>query len=169
MKTLLSAIAASTLALALTACGGPPPATDLPAAPEAESTAAAPAAESEAIALPRTPSVEGASVSIISPADGDTVSSPLSVRFAIDGMVLVPAGDNTPESGHHHLLIDTDLPALDVPIRTDEQHLHFGKAQTGTEIELASGSHTLQLLLGDANHVPHDPPVASEKITITVE
>lgn len=165
MKNTLPLIALSTLALGLAACGGQPASTSTPAAPASDTASA----EAAATVLPRTPSPAGASVSIISPADGETIGSPVTVRFAIEGMALVPAGTDDPDSGHHHLLIDTDLPPLDQPIPTDEQHLHFGKAQTEAEVELASGTHTLQLLLGDARHIPHDPPVASEQITITVE
>lgn len=169
MKTCLRATALSTLLLGLAACGGKPAPGTAPesASPQAASPAA-PAATAPAT-LPRTPSPAGASVSITSPADGATVKSPVKVTFAIQGMTLAPAGDATPDSGHHHLLIDTGLPALDQPIPTDANHMHFGKAQTEAEIQLPPGQHTLQLLLGDAHHVPHDPPVASEKITITVE
>jgi hypothetical protein len=85
-------------------------------------------------------------------------------------MEIAPAGSSPPNSGHHHLLVDTGIPAdLSQPIVKDEQHLHFGQGQTETEVTLAPGQHSLQLLLGDGNHVPHDPPVASEPITITVE
>jgi hypothetical protein len=92
------------------------------------------------------------------------------VQFSIEGMDLAPAGTAQPNSGHHHLLIDTGLPAdLSQPVVKGEQHIHYGQAQTEAEVTLAPGQHTLQLLLGDANHVPHDPPVVSEQITITVE
>lgn len=165
MKNPLPTVALSALVLGLAACGGQPPAAGTPAVPAADGAAA----ETAPAALPRTPSPPGASVSITSPADGATVSSPVSVHFAIEGMTLAPAGTNEPDSGHHHLLIDTGLPPLDQPIPADEHHLHFGKAQTEAVVELAPGTHTLQLLLGDARHVPHDPPVASEPITITVE
>lgn len=109
-----------------------------------------------------------AKVFIISPKDGEKVTSPFVVKFGIQGMELVPAGTPKPHSGHHHLLIDTDLPDLSKPIPTDAKHIHFGKAQTETTVTLTPGKHTLQLLLGDQNHVPHGPAVKSEKITVEV-
>lgn len=118
--------------------------------------------------LPRTPAPADASVAILSPHDGDVVTSPLKVAFGVQGMTIAPAGDALPNSGHHHLLIDTPLPDLNQPLPADTQHLHFGKAQTETEVMLAPGPHTLQLILGDANHIPHEPPVISQQITITV-
>jgi hypothetical protein len=84
-------------------------------------------------------------------------------------MGVAPAGVTSDHTGHHHLLIDTDLPDLDLPVPADDQHIHFGMGQTETIIDLAPGQHTLQLLLGDFAHRPHSPPVISEKITITVE
>lgn len=118
--------------------------------------------------LPRTPAPAEASVSILSPHDGDVVTSPLKVVFSVQGMTLAPAGDARPNSGHHHLLIDAPLPDLNQPLPADTRHLHFGKAQTETEVTLLPGPHTLQLILGDANHIPHEPPVISKQITITV-
>ena len=105
----------------------------------------------------------------ISPADGETVSNPVRVVFGIEGMTVVPAGDDTMHSGHHHLLIDTDLPDPGLPIPKDDNHVHFGDGSTETEITLEPGEHTLQLMLGDHLHIPHDPPVTSEQITISVE
>ena len=87
----------------------------------------------------------------------------------MEGINVAPAGTYEPGTGHHHLLIDTHLPAEDLPIPADENHIHFGKGQAETVIELSPGPHTLQLLVGDGNHVPHQQPVASEAITITVE
>ncbi len=119
--------------------------------------------------IPRTPSPADASVAIVSPLDGEAVTSPFNVVFAVHGMTLAPAGGSEPNSGHHHLLIDTPVPTdLSKPLPADSQHLHFGKAQTETEVTLAPGRHTLQLILGDANHIPHEPPVISKQITITV-
>jgi hypothetical protein len=117
-----------------------------------------------------TPSPAGAKVFIISPKNGATVSNPVTVKFGIKGMTLAPAGTATANTGHHHLLIDTDPPAdLSQPLPAiPDKIVHFGKAQTETTITLTPGKHTLQLLLGDANHVPHNPPVISKKITITV-
>lgn len=106
---------------------------------------------------------------IISPSDGDTVTSPVTVKFGLKGMGVAPAGVERDNTGHHHLLIDLEtLPDLDKPIPADDQHVHFGGGQTETTVELEPGEHTLQLLLGDHLHRPHDEPVVSEKITITV-
>lgn len=115
-----------------------------------------------------TPAPEGAEVYFIAPQDGATVTSPVRVVFGLKHMGVAPAGVPAPKTGHHHLLIDTGLPPLDLPIPSDEHHVHFGGGQTETVIELPPGEHSLQLLLGDHNHVPHNPPVKSEKITITV-
>ncbi len=119
--------------------------------------------------LQRTPSVDGARVFFITPNDGATVSNPIRIDFGIEGMSVVKAGDMQAHSGHHHLLIDTGLPALDLPIPADANHIHFGDGSTSTEIDLEPGEHTLQLLLGDYLHIPHEPPVASDVIRITVE
>lgn len=122
-----------------------------------------------AVAQERTPSPKGAEVDIVSPTDGATVTSPVRVRFGLKGMGIAPAGIAFENSGHHHLLIDTEVPKdLSQPVPTDANHVHFGKGQTETELTLAPGKHTLQLLLGDHLHVPHSPPVMSKKITITV-
>jgi len=120
-------------------------------------------------AAARTPAPAGAEVYFISPADGDVIQGPVTVRFGLRGMGVAPAGMEFPDSGHHHLLIDADLPAPDMPVPNDDRHRHFGKGQTETVLELAPGTHTLQLLLGDFAHVPHEPVVASKKITITVK
>lgn len=117
----------------------------------------------------RTPAPESARVYIISPADGETVSSPLTVRFGLSGLGVAPAGTEAENTGHHHLIVDAELPPFDAPIPADDNYIHFGGGQTETTLELAPGSHTLQLILGDWSHVPHDPPVFSERITITVE
>ncbi|MCG7198764.1 DUF4399 domain-containing protein [Marinobacter pelagius] len=117
-----------------------------------------------------TPAPEGAAVYFLTPTDGQTVSSPVTVRFGLDGMGVAPAGVEREGTGHHHLLVDVDeLPAMDQPVPSDEHHRHFGGGQTQTSLELSPGQHTLQLLVGDHQHVPHEPPVMSEKITITVE
>lgn len=122
-----------------------------------------------AFAQDRTPSPEGAEAYIVSPAAGDIVSSPVTVVFGLSGMGVAPAGTEAENTGHHHLLISTDLPPLDEPIPADDNHVHFGGGQTEVEIELEPGEHSLQILLGDLNHIPHDPPVASEPIVIVVE
>ena len=117
-----------------------------------------------------TTSPEGAQAYIISPANGEVVSSPVTVKFGLMGMGVAPAGTDKAKTGHHHLLINLDkLPALDKPVPSDAQHKHFGGGQTQTTLELAPGKHTLQLILGDKAHIPHNPPVISEKITITVK
>ncbi len=120
-------------------------------------------------AFARTPAPSDAEVYIISPQDGDTVTSPVTIRFGLRGMGVAPAGVDKPDTGHHHLLIDTAPPALDLPIPADDNHKHFGGGQTETSIELAPGKHTLQLIMGDKLHIPHEPPVMSRKITITVK
>lgn len=117
----------------------------------------------------RTPSAKGAEVYFIAPLDGATVTSPVTVKFGLKGMGIAPAGITFDNTGHHHLIVDADLPPLDAPIPTDARHVHFGKGQSETTLELQPGKHTLQLLLGDFGHVPHDPAVASKKITITVK
>jgi hypothetical protein len=117
----------------------------------------------------RTPSPAGAEVYIISPKDGAKVSSPFVVQFGLKGMGIAPAGVKLENTGHHHLLIDTDAPAdAGAPLPASDKIVHFGKGQTETKLTLPPGKHTLQLLLGDASHVPHNPPVMSKKITITV-
>lgn len=110
-----------------------------------------------------------AEVFIISPKNGEKVSSPVEVIFGLKGMGIAPAGVNFPNSGHHHLLINlNELPDLKSGIPADANHLHFGKGQTQALIELDPGEHTLQLLLGDWMHVPHEIPVVSEKVKIFV-
>jgi hypothetical protein len=118
----------------------------------------------------RTPAPKGAKVFFVGLKDGATVSNPVTVKFGIKGMTLAPAGTATPNTGHHHLFIDTDVPAdLSKPIPAiPDKVVHFGKAQTETTLTLPPGKHTLQLLLGDQNHIAHNPPVISKKITITV-
>lgn len=117
----------------------------------------------------RTPAPENAELYFISPADGATLSNPITVHFGLRNMGVAPAGIKYDDTGHHHLLVDTGLPSLDFPIINDANHLHFGKGQTEATLELAPGEHTLQLLLGDFAHIPHEPAVMSERITITVE
>ncbi|HEY8509811.1 MAG TPA: DUF4399 domain-containing protein [Steroidobacteraceae bacterium] len=117
----------------------------------------------------RTPSTQGAEAYIISPKDGATVKNPVLVQFGLKGMGVAPAGVKFEGAGHHHLLVDTDPPAdLSQPLPTTDKILHFGKGQTETTLTLSPGKHTLQLVLGDELHRPHDPPVMSKKITITV-
>ena len=118
----------------------------------------------------QTPSPPPAKVYFINLKDGADVSSPFLVQFGLSGMGVAPAGVEKPNTGHHHLLIDTRLTAeqLKEPIPTDDTHRHFGAGQTETMVTLPSGQHTLQLVLGDWTHIPHVPPVMSELLTITV-
>src|SRR3972149_724397 len=107
---------------------------------------------------------------VISPVDGETVQNPVTIRFGLKGMGVAPAGVVMENTGHHHLLLDVKaLPSLDSPILKDGNHMHFGGGQTETMLTLQPGTHTLQILLGDHRHIPHDPPVVSERITITVK
>ena len=121
--------------------------------------------------VPKQKSAEGASVYFISPKNGDTVSSPFTVQFGLKGMGVAPAAANVANTGHHHLLIDTDkLPDFNVPLPTTEKNvMHFGAGQTEVELKLPPGKHTLQLVFADFMHIPHDKPVVSDKITITVK
>jgi hypothetical protein len=108
-------------------------------------------------------------VYFISPQDGETLSGQFDVRFGLRGMGVAPAGVDQANTGHHHLLIDVEeMPAMDVPLPSTEQIRHFGGGQTETSLKLAPGTHTLQLLLGNYSHIPHNPPVLSKKITIIV-
>ena len=117
----------------------------------------------------RSPSPPGAFVYVGWPYEGVVLQSgQFKVWFGLRNFGVAPAGVDVPNTGHHHLLIDTDLPSFNEPIPNDKQHLHFGGGQTETIVELAPGTHTLQLLMGDANHVPHDPPLYSKKVTVYV-
>jgi hypothetical protein len=119
--------------------------------------------------LPRSPSPEGASVSFAKLKDGDVVPKSFTVKFRVTGMKVRPAGTQGESSGHHHLLIDVDeLPPMDLPLPKDESVHHFGKGEKSAVITMPPGEHTLQLLFADHIHIPHDPPVMSEKITVTV-
>ena len=127
-------------------------------------------AASLAAAQQRTPAPADAKVYIISPKNGAHVHNPVLVQFGLAGMGIAPAGVRFDNTGHHHLLIDTDAPAdMSTPLPATDKIVHFGKGQTETRLTLTPGTHTLQLLLADMNHVPHQPPLISEKITITVE
>jgi hypothetical protein len=121
-------------------------------------------------ALPVTKAPAGAEVYIISPQDGATVPQSFTVRFGLKGMGVAPAGVVHENTGHHHLLVDVkELPGAGQPIPKDEQHIHFGGGQTETTLKLAPGTHTLQLELGDSNHIPFDPPLVSKPITVHVK
>jgi hypothetical protein len=132
---------------------------------------AAPLAGAQTPAPERTASPPGAEAYIISPKDGATVTDPVHVQFGLKGMGVAPAGVKFENTGHHHLLIDTEAPAdAAAPLPASDKIVHFGKGQTETTLtNLTPGKHTLQLLLGDQNHIPHNPPVISKKITITVK
>lgn len=122
-----------------------------------------------------TQSPDGAAVYFIGLEDGATVQSPVTVRFGLSGMGVAPAGTEAANTGHHHLLINREPfgegedGELSFGIMNDENHRHFGGGQTEVTLDLPPGTHTLQLVLGDLNHVPHDPPVMSDVLSITVE
>jgi hypothetical protein len=126
---------------------------------------------SAALAQTQTPSPAGAAVYFINLKDGDSVTSPFKVQFGLSGMGIAPVGVQNERTGHHHLLIDTKLSdeELKRPIAADAQHVHFGGGQTETTVTLPPGSHTLQLVLGDWSHIPHNPPVMSPVITVIVK
>ena len=117
----------------------------------------------------RTPAPDNAELYFVSIDDGAKLSNPVTVRFGLKNMGVAPAGIQYENTGHHHLLIDTDLPSLDLPLINDENHRHFGKGQTEATLDLPPGVHTLQLLLGDFAHIPHESAVISRQITITVK
>ena len=147
MKQLLLTLALSTLAGSVFAADAPPVAS-----------------------LPTTKATTGAEVYLISPQDGATVSSTFTVRFGLKGMGVAPAGVSKENTGHHHLLVDVKtMPVAGQPIPKDAQHLHFGGGQTETTLTLPKGTHTLQLELGDLNHIPFDPPVVSKIVTVHVK
>ena len=120
-------------------------------------------------ALAQTPAPDGAKVYFIEPLDGAEISGPVTIKFGLKGMGIAPAGVDKPKTGHHHILIDQKLEDYTSPIPADDNHKHFGGGQTETTLELAPGKHTLQLILGDQNHIPHVPPIESDVITITVK
>lgn len=119
--------------------------------------------------LKRTPAPKNAEVYFISPKNKAKVKNPIKVQFGLKGMGVAPAGVEKAKTGHHHLIIDKALPQTDLPIPADKNYVHFGGGQTETEITLPPGKHTLQLLLGDKNHIPHNPPIQSKVITIYVK
>ena len=117
-----------------------------------------------------TPAPEGAEVYFIGIEDGATVSSPVTIRFGLKGMGVAPAGTDKEKTGHHHLIINEAIEGeeLNEPIPADDNHVHFGGGQTEVTLDLPAGTHTLQLVLGDWSHIPHNPPVMSKRITVTV-
>ncbi|RFB80659.1 DUF4399 domain-containing protein [Methylovirgula sp. 4M-Z18] len=110
-----------------------------------------------------------AKVYFIEPKDGATVTSPVKVVMGLSGLGIAPAGVDKPNTGHHHILIDTGLPDLSYAMPMTDNIKHFGGGQTEGSLTLSPGTHTLQLIFGDGNHMPHDPPLVSDKITITVK
>jgi len=120
--------------------------------------------------VPRTPAPKGAEVFIVSPKDGATVDKTFTVKFGMEGLKLAPATSQDPGTGHHHLLIDQkELPDASVPIPATDTVIHYGKAQTETELTLTPGKHTLQLVAGDKLHMQFNPTVASKVITVNVK
>jgi hypothetical protein len=107
-------------------------------------------------------------VVILQPKNGENVNQTFEVYFGIEGMTLASAGTYESATGHHHLIIDADLPNLSLPIPSSSNYLHFGQGQDRTQLTLMPGKHTLQLILGDGNHIPHKQPLISKKIEITV-
>jgi hypothetical protein len=158
-----SVIIAATIAAAIG-----PAAAQQPAEPKAtESKAAAAASDTGQSAAPA-----GARVYVINLKNGDTVTSPFKVQFGLtSNMGVAPAGIDKENVGHHHLLIDTTLTPEEMtqPVASDAKHIHFGKGQTETMVTLPPGEHTLQLVLANWSHIPFNPPVQSEVITITVK
>jgi hypothetical protein len=118
--------------------------------------------------IPRSDRPDDAQVYFISPTAGESVTSPVIVRFGLNKMGVAPAGVEKEGTGHHHLIVDAELPPADLPVPASEHYRHFGHGQTEVALELEPGEHTLQLMLGDHLHVPHNPPVVSERISITV-
>lgn len=124
-----------------------------------------------------TPAPDGARVYFVNLSDGDTVSSPVTVIFGLEGMGVAPAGTEKENTGHHHLLLNRPslgegpegADELEFGLPADDNHIHFGGGQTQVTIDLPAGTHTMQLVMGDLNHIPHDAPVTSDVITVTVE
>jgi hypothetical protein len=120
--------------------------------------------------VPKTKSVEGTTVYFIAPKNGDTVGPTFTVRFGLKGMGIAPAGVQFANTGHHHLLVDlAEPPDMNAALPVTDNIRHFGGGQTEAEIKLPPGKHTLQLVFADYLHIPHDKPIVSEKITITVK
>lgn len=124
-----------------------------------------------ALAQDRMPAPAAAEVYFISPQNGAIVHGPVTVRFGLKGMGVAPAGVKFDNTGHHHLLIDTDISELnlDAPLPVTDKILHFGKGQTEASLTLPAGKHTLELMFADYAHMPFNPPLHSQKITITVD
>ena len=120
-------------------------------------------------AIELSPSAINASVYFISPNNEESLNGKVTVKFGLKNFGVAPAGIQIQNTGHHHLIIDAELPPFNMPIPADKNHVHFGKGQTEVELELSKGEHTLQLLLGDFRHIPHDPPIYSKRIKIFID
>ena len=167
-----SAALALVAALAVSACSPKSPDSgapaSAPAAAEASSSgSAAPAPAAAPAARQKAP--DGAKVSFVGIKDGDTVTSPFKVGFAVDGMKVAPAGTTDAGTGHFHLIIDAELPPQDAALPASANVKHYGKGQTEDTLTLPPGPHTLQIEFADGSHLPFDPPVTSDKITVTVK
>lgn len=139
---------------------------------QAPATPAAQATPSQAVlsgGYAKVAATPGTALYFINLKNGDVVSSPVRVQFGLRGMGVAPAGTEKAGTGHHHLLVNVAAFDSNAPLPADQQFRHFGAGQTETTLELPPGTHTLQLLLGDQNHIPHHPPVTSERITISVK
>jgi Domain of unknown function (DUF4399) len=124
-----------------------------------------------AFAADRMAAPAGAEVYFIAPQNGAKLHSPVTIKFGLKGMGIAPAGIKFDNTGHHHLLVDTDVSELklDAPMPATDKIVHFGKGQTETTLTLTPGKHTLQLIFADYLHQSFNPPLASKKITITVD
>jgi len=166
LVTIRQTLIAALIAFAAAGCSGGQAPDDGGAEPATTDT---PDDGPEPAGFERTPAPADARLYFVSPADGAVLESPVRVEFGLENMDVVPAGTMQPMAGHHHVIVDADLPPFDMPIPADENHIHFGDGSSTAMLELEPGEHRLQLLLGDHIHVPHDPPVYSEPIKITVE
>jgi len=163
-KTIFIAVLAITMPIAC-AEQAAEPVTEATAVTEVAAAAEAPVANPLISTAP-----DDAEVYFISPADGEAVATTFTVKFGLAGMGIAPAGYDVENTGHHHILIDVvEMPDMSMPLPTTDNIVHFGLGQTETELTLAPGEHTLQLVLGNHLHVPHQQPVMSEKITVTVQ
>jgi Domain of unknown function (DUF4399) len=124
-----------------------------------------------AVAVDRMAAPAGAEVYFIAPQNGAKLHSPVTIKFGLKGMGIAPAGVKFDNTGHHHLLVDTDVSELklDAPMPATDKIVHFGKGQTETTQTLTPGKHTLQLIFADYLHQSFDPPLTSKKITVTVD
>lgn len=151
----------------------PPPQPEsgpLPAAPDGADEAELPMSVPDIAdrVAPPPPAPIGARATIVSPAPGATTTSPFLIRMAVTGLALAPAGSEDPRAGHFHVLVDMPPTDSGGPIVRDAHHIDVASGTSEVELELSPGEHTLQLLLGDGNHMPHHPPVLSDPLTVTV-